>query len=83
MAVIPQLTLRGTSEPYFSNNMLFIGFANGNLAMIDPDSEKLDGNSFNLGEASSEFERIIDVDAKPIVTSGLAIGAAYQKYFCY
>ena len=79
LAVIPQLTLRGTSEPYFSNNMLFIGFANGNLAMIDPDSGVVRWEiPLTLSEASSEFERIIDVDAKPIVTSGLAIGAAYQ-----
>ena len=79
LAVIPQLTLRGTSEPYFSNNMLFIGFANGNLAMIDPDSGVVRWEiPLTLNEASSEFERIIDVDAKPIITSGLAIGAAYQ-----
>ena len=79
LAVIPQLTLRGTSEPYFSNNMLFIGFANGNLAMIDPDSGVVRWEiPMTLNEASSEFERIIDVDAKPLITSGLAIGAAYQ-----
>ena len=79
LAVIPQLTLRGTSEPHFSNNMLFIGFANGNLAMIDPDSGVVRWEiPITLNEASSEFERIIDVDAKPLITSGLAIGAAYQ-----
>ena len=79
LAVIPQLTLRGTSEPYFANNMLFIGFANGNLAMIDPDSGVVRWEiPLTINEASSEFERIIDVDAKPIITSGLAIGAAYQ-----
>ena len=79
LAVIPQLTLRGTSEPHFSNNMLFIGFANGNLAMIDPDSGVVRWEiPMTLNEASSEFERIIDVDAKPLITSGLAIGAAYQ-----
>ena len=38
VSVLPSLSLRGTSTPVFDNSDLYVGFANGNLAKIEPRS---------------------------------------------
>lgn len=75
----PALTLRGTGAPALHNNLVLTGLANGKLAAIDLQSGRL------LWEASvaeprgrNEIERLIDIDARPLVSDGVLYAAAFQ-----
>jgi outer membrane protein assembly factor BamB len=79
-STLPSLSLRGTSQPVFDKNFIYIGFANGNLAKIESRSGVVQWEiPITVSKASSEIERVIDVDSKPAVSSnGLAFGVSYQ-----
>ena len=79
VSVLPSLSLRGSSSPIFDDGALYVGFANGNLAMIEPRSGVVEWEiPITISKGSSEIERIIDVDSKPSVSSGIAFAASYQ-----
>ena len=60
-AVLPSLTLRGTSWPLLEEGFIFTGFANGKVAMIYPDSGAVRLELLiTLNEGKSELERIVD-----------------------
>jgi outer membrane protein assembly factor BamB len=76
---VPVLTLRGTSSPQIDGAEAITGLANGRLAAFDLSSGRL------LWEAEiadprgrSELERMVDVDADPLVIGGLVFAVAYQ-----
>ena len=79
-STLPSLSLRGTSQPVFDKNFIYIGFANGNLAKIESRSGVVQWEiPITVSKASSEIERVIDVDSKPAISSnGLAFGVSYQ-----
>ena len=73
VSVLPSLSLRGSSSPIFDDG------ANGNLAKIEPRSGVVEWEiPITISKGSSEIERIIDVDSKPSVSSGIAFAASYQ-----
>ena len=79
VSVLPSLSLRGSSSPIFEDGALYVGFANGNLAKIEPRSGVVEWEiPITISKGSSEIERIIDVDSKPSVSSGIAFAASYQ-----
>ena len=79
VSVLPSLSLRGSSSPIFDDGALYVGFANGNLAKIEPRSGVVEWEiPITISKGSSEIERIIDVDSKPSVSSGIAFAASYQ-----
>ena len=79
ISVLPSLSLRGTSSPIFDDGNLYVGFANGNLAKIEPRSGVIQWEiPVTISKGSSEIERIIDIDSKPLVSSGLAFATSYQ-----
>ena len=79
VSVLPSLSLRGTSSPIFDDGNLYVGFANGNLAKIEPRSGVIQWEiPVTISKGSSEIERIIDIDSKPLVSSGLAFATSYQ-----
>ena len=62
-SVIPNLTLRGTSEPSFNEGFLYVGFANGNLAKIEPRSGVTQWEiPITTSQETSEIGRIVDID---------------------
>lgn len=79
ISVLPNLSLRGTSSPVFDDLALYVGFANGNLAMIEPRSGVVQWEvPVTISKGASEIERIIDVDSKPKISSGIAFATTYQ-----
>ena len=79
VSVLPSLSLRGSSSPIFDDGALYVGFANGNLAKIEPRSGVIQWEiPVTISKGSSEIERIIDIDSKPLVSSGLAFATSYQ-----
>jgi outer membrane protein assembly factor BamB len=64
----PSLTLRGISAPAISSGGVFVGTPDGNLTVYIIDNGQ-QGWSAIVGEpsGSTEFERVIDVDASPVV----------------
>ena len=78
-SVIPNLTLRGTSEPSFYEGFLYIGFANGNLAKIEPRSGVTQWEiPITTSKETSEIGRIVDIDGNFVFSSGIAFVATFQ-----
>ena len=78
-SVIPNLTLRGTSEPSFNEGFLYVGFANGNLAKIEPRSGVTQWEiPITTSQETSEIGRIVDIDGNFIFSSGVAFVATFQ-----
>lgn len=78
-AQVPVLTLRGTSTPVVDGSTVFTGFANGSLVAIKTeDGEPLWEHRVMLPEGRSELERMVDVDAAPLVRGPLVYTVAYQ-----
>ncbi len=78
-SVVPNLTLRGTSEPSFYEGFLYVGFANGNLAKIEPRSGVTQWEiPITTSKETSEIGRIIDIDGKFVFSSGIAFVATFQ-----
>jgi len=76
---VPLLTLRGVSAPVFSAGTVFVGFANGKLAAI----ALYDGSvAWEVNVASpkgrSELERMVDIDADPVIDGDVIYVAAFQ-----
>jgi outer membrane protein assembly factor BamB len=78
-SVIPNLTLRGTSEPSFNEGFLYVGFANGNLAKIEPRSGVTQWEiPITTSQETSEIGRIVDIDGNFVFSSGIAFVATFQ-----
>ncbi len=78
-SVIPNLTLRGTSEPSFYQGFLYVGFANGNLAKIEPRSGVTQWEiPITTSRETSEIGRIIDIDGNFVFSGGIAFVATFQ-----
>ena len=65
---VPPLTLRGISSPALAAGGALVGLANGALTVYILDNGQR-GWTVEVGEAtgSTELDRVIDVDAKPLV----------------
>lgn len=76
---VPVLSLRGTSSPAVVGNAVIAGFANGKVAAISTT------NGFQAWETSiaipkgrSEIDRLVDVDADPVIVGDTAFAVSYQ-----
>ena len=78
-SVVPNLTLRGTSEPSFNGGFLYVGFGNGNLAKIEPRSGVIQWEiPITTSQETSELGRLVDIDGNFVFSSGIAFVATYQ-----
>ncbi len=76
---VPVLTLRGTASPVFDNGVVYAGFANGTVSAIRTENgEPIWEHRVMLPEGRSELDRIVDVDASPLLAGGLLYAVAYQ-----
>jgi outer membrane protein assembly factor BamB len=78
-STVPALTLRGSSLPLIDRDRVFAGFANGKLVALGLTSgEVLWESTVGVPEGRSELERMVDIDADPVLVDGIIYTAAYQ-----
>lgn len=75
----PVLTLRGTSAPVIAEGLVVAGSDGGRLSAIALDTGKLVWETrIAVGSGRSELERMVDIDAEPLVVDGIIYVATYQ-----
>lgn len=76
---IPTLTLRGSAPAVIHEDMVLAGFDNGRLAAMDLATGK-DLWEARLAEPNgrSDLERLVDIDAEPIIRGNTAYIDSYQ-----
>lgn len=75
----PNLILRGSSSPLIHHQYVLAGFANGNLAKLSLDGGQLAWTQpIALPEGAFAIQRMIDIDADPIVYGYHVYVATYQ-----
>jgi outer membrane protein assembly factor BamB len=76
---VPALTLRGTSSPIIAGDLVISGFDGGRLTAIELYTGKPVWEArIALGSGRSELERMIDIDAEPVVVDDVIYVATYQ-----
>jgi outer membrane protein assembly factor BamB len=76
---VPSLTLRGTSAPVVSGDYIIAGFDDGRLAAIELQTGKLVWETrIALGSGRSELERMVDINAEPVIMDDVIYVATFQ-----
>ncbi|OGT29128.1 MAG: outer membrane protein assembly factor BamB [Gammaproteobacteria bacterium RBG_16_51_14] len=76
---VPALTLRGTSSPIIADDMVIAGFDEGRIAVMELTTGKLVWETkVAVAGGRSELERMVDIDAEPLVADGIIYVATYQ-----
>lgn len=76
---VPTLSLRGVGPAVVDGDQVFVGFASGKLAALSlKDGSLLWETTVATPQGRSELERLVDVDAAPVVGDGSVYAAAYQ-----
>lgn len=77
----PNLVLRAQSTPVVVNNMVIVGFADGRLDGLSLDNGSvLWQRSIAYAQGSSDVDRMVDIDATPIVRNDTIYAVTYQGY---
>ncbi|OQY44217.1 MAG: hypothetical protein B6247_30550 [Candidatus Parabeggiatoa sp. nov. 2] len=76
---VPLLTLRGTSSPIVTHDAIIAGFDNGKLAILKLQTGQLLGE-YLISEprGRSELERMVDIDADPLLVGSIIYVTSYQ-----
>jgi outer membrane protein assembly factor BamB len=75
----PTLILRSASAPQISNNTVIVGFANGDLANLTlRGGNMLWQQPLAIPQGSFAIQRMIDVDADPVIYNNRVYAATYQ-----
>jgi outer membrane protein assembly factor BamB len=75
----PTLILRSASTPQISNNTVIVGFANGDLANLTlKGGNMLWQQPVAISQGSFAIQRMIDIDADPIIYRSKVYAATYQ-----
>lgn len=76
---IPTLTLRGTSSPVAISGGVFWGLSNGRLeGAILNDGRVLWQQSISTPKGSTEIDRLVDVDAAPVISGDRLYAIGYN-----
>ncbi|WP_456406219.1 outer membrane protein assembly factor BamB [Thiolapillus sp.] len=76
---VPVLTLRGSSSPVISGVSVYCGLAGGKMVSLSLDSGEVEWEQhITVPSGRSDLERMVDVDADPLIYSGTVYGGAYQ-----
>lgn len=76
---VPTLTLRGTSAPVIARGYVIAGFDEGRLASIELHTGKLVWETrIALRSGRSELERMVDIDAEPVIVDDVIYVATFQ-----
>ena len=77
----PSLILKASSAPVIWGNLVLIGFSDGKLDALDIETGRVVWQrSIAYASGSSDVERLVDIDADPIVENNVAYLASYQGY---
>jgi outer membrane protein assembly factor BamB len=77
--VEPALSLRGTDPPVLTSNAVLTGFASGRVAALRmQDGKALWETAVALPRGRNEIERLVDVDASPLVFDDAIYAASFQ-----
>ncbi len=77
--IIPALTLRGTSTPVITNDLVLNAFDNGRLVANNLQTGKVIWqSSIAVPRGSTDLERIVDADADPVIVENVVYAVAYQ-----
>jgi outer membrane protein assembly factor BamB len=76
---VPVLTLRGSSSPVISGGSVYCGLAGGKIVALSLDSGVIEWERhITVPTGRSDLERMVDVDADPLIYSGTVYSGAYQ-----
>ncbi len=77
----PSLVLKASSSPVVLGNLVLIGFSDGKLDALNLETGQVAWQrSIAYASGSSDVERLVDIDADPIVQGNIAYLASYQGY---
>lgn len=77
----PNLILKASSSPVIMNQLALVGFSDGRLDAIDLNTGAVVWQrSIAYASGASDVERLVDIDANPIVQGNLVYLASYQGY---
>lgn len=78
----PSLILKASSSPViFENKLALVGYSDGRMDAVDLQTGHLVWQrSIAYASGASDVERLVDIDADPIVRSKVAYLASYQGY---
>ena len=77
----PQLILRAGSAVSVSGNTLVAGFSDGKIVGLEADSGQVRWTkNLAYSRGASDVERMIDIDATPIISRGVVYAVSYQGY---
>jgi outer membrane protein assembly factor BamB len=75
----PALTLRGTSAPVIAGDIVLSAFDNGRLLAVNLQSGKtLWQTTITIPRGRTDLERMVDIDANPIVVDDIVYTVSYQ-----
>ncbi|OAD21848.1 outer membrane assembly lipoprotein YfgL [Candidatus Thiomargarita nelsonii] len=75
----PLLTLRGTSTPVIKHDQIIAGFDNGQLALLELHTGKVLWEApVAVPRGSTELERMVDIDADPLLVDDTIYVTSYQ-----
>ncbi len=76
---VPVLTLRGTSTPLVEGGVVLAGFASGKMVALEADNgREVWDSAVAVPHGRTELQRMVDVDASPIIRGGVLYAASYQ-----
>ena len=76
---VPLLSLRGAGVPVIADDKVVAGYANGKLVALSIDDGKVIWEkNVAIPRGRTELERIVDVDATPVIKDGIVYAVAYQ-----
>ena len=77
---VPALTLRGTSTPVMIENDVIAGFDGGRVTSLNRATGKLNWETrVAVSRGRSELERLVDIDAQPLIYQDSIYIATYQS----
>jgi len=75
------LSLRGTSTPILVQDLIIAGFDNGKIALLELKTGKvLWETAIAVPRGRTELERMVDIDADPILQDEIVYVTSYQGY---
>ncbi|MES9993045.1 MAG: outer membrane protein assembly factor BamB [Candidatus Thiodiazotropha sp.] len=76
---VPVLTLRGDSSPVVNNYQVTSGFAGGKLVGLSLENGLVNWEAtISTPKGRTELERVVDIDADPVLVEGTLYVTAYQ-----
>ncbi len=76
---VPLLSLRGAGTPIIADDKVVAGYANGKLVALSiEDGKVVWEKNVAIPRGRTELERIVDVDATPVIKNGIVYAVAYQ-----